>query len=328
MKTQVSGENLKEIYFAGGCFWGVEEYFSRVPGVSGCMAGYANGNTTNPTYEEVCSKTTGFVETVHIWYDPEIISLRTLAALFFEIIDPLSVNQQGNDRGEQYRSGIYYEKEDDRVVLDAVVNGVQKKYQKPLAVELKPLDNFYPAEDYHQDYLKNNPGASCHIDFSSLKLLEKREDGTVGIRIPESELRQRLSPEEFDVTQKAGTEKAFTGKYWDSHEAGIYVDIVTGEPLFTSVDKFDSGCGWPSFTKPIASEAIINRADDSHGMHRVEVRSHEGDSHLGHVFEDGPKETGGLRYCINSASLRFIPIEKMKEEGYGAYLPMVQRGAV
>lgn len=182
MNIELNQDNLKDVYFAGGCFWGVQEYYSRVPGVSDCIAGYANGNIENPTYEQVCSNTTGFAEAVHVRYDPGVISLKTLTTLFFEIIDPVSVNKQGNDRGIQYRSGIFYVTEEDRAILEAMLKELQKKYEKPLATELKPLDSFYPAEAYHQDYLKNNPGGSCHIDFRSLKLLETRADGTVGIR--------------------------------------------------------------------------------------------------------------------------------------------------
>ena len=184
---------------------------------------------------------------------------------------------------------------------------IQKDCSQPLAVELEPLRNFYPAEDYHQNYLQNHPHGYCHIDFSSLKDLIVRPDGRTGIKQDRAELQKQLTREQYDVTQNASTERPFTGPYWNHHEPGLYVDIVTGEPLFTSADKFDSGCGWPSFTKPVMSCAVTELPDSSHGMHRVEVRSREGDSHLGHVFEDGPAGTGGLRYCINSAALRSSP---------------------
>lgn len=321
--VEMNSENLKEIYFAGGCFWGVEEYFSRIPGVYDAVSGYANGNTEQPTYEEVCSDNTGFAETVRVRYDPAVVSLRILTGQYFKIIDPVSVNGQGNDRGTQYRTGIFYTEEKDCASIRPVMAEIQKDYSGPLAVELAPLQNFYPAEDYHQDYLQKNPGGYCHIDFSSLEDLTVRANGTVGIRIPEKELREELTPLQYEVTRNAATERPFTGEYWDSKEPGLYVDIVTGEPLFTSADKFDSGCGWPSFTKPIEPEAVTQQEDNSHGMNRVEVRSHDGDSHLGHVFEDGPRESGGLRYCINSASLRFIPLSRMEEEGYGDYIPQV-----
>ena len=285
-------ENLREIYFAGGCFWGVEEYFSRIPGVYDVVSGYANGNTEKPTYEGVCSNTTGFAETVRVRYDPAVVSLRILTGQYFKIIDPISVNRQGNDRGTQYRTGIFYTEEKDCASIQPLMNEIQNDYSEPLAVELAPLENFYPAEDYHQDYLQKNPGGYCHIDFSSLEDLTVSANGTVGIRIPEKELREELTPLQYEVTRNAATERPFTGEYWDCNEPGLYVDIVTGEPLFTSADKFDSGCGWPSFTKPVEPEAVTQLEDNSHGMKRIEVRSHDGDSHLGHVFEDGPAESG------------------------------------
>ncbi len=312
---------LRDIYFAGGCFWGVEEYFSRMPGVHDVTVGYANGSKENPTYEEVCSGRTGHAETVHVRYYPKIISLKTLAEQFFTVIDPTSLNRQGNDVGSQYRTGMYYVREEDKAVLEAVRAEVQKKYAKPLAVELVPLQKYYLAEEYHQDYLKKNPRGYCHIDFSSLKDVrtEKIEVVDPG-KYPkpsDAELKKMLSPEAYAVTRQNATERAFTGKLWDHKERGIYVDVVTGEPLFSSSDKFDSGCGWPSFTKPIDPAVIAERQDDSHGMRRIEVKSRAGDSHLGHVFDDGPKDKGGLRYCINSAALRFVPYEEMDKQGYG-----------
>lgn len=321
--SEMNHENLKEIYFAGGCFWGVEEYFSRIPGVYDAISGYANGNTARPTYEEVCANDTGFAETVRVRYDPSVVSLRILTRQYFKIIDPVSVNQQGNDRGTQYRTGIFYTQESDCASIQPVMKEIQNRYSRPLAVELAPLSSFYPAEDYHQDYLQKNPGGYCHIDFSSLKDLTVRANGTVGILLSENELRKELSPLQYEVTRNFATEQPFTGEYWNTSEPGLYVDIVTGEPLFASADKFDSGCGWPSFTKPVEPEAVTQLEDNSHGMSRVEVRSHDGGSHLGHVFADGPAESGGLRYCINSASLRFIPLSQMEEQGYGAYIPRV-----
>lgn len=319
MPVKLDPSHLREIYFAGGCFWGVEEYFSRIPGVFDATSGYANGKVENPTYEQVCSDNTGFAETVRVKYDPAVISLRLLTEQYFRIIDPTTVNQQGNDRGSQYRTGIYYTDDSDRTTLQGVWDSVQTENGKPLQVELTRLVNFYPAEDYHQDYLQKNPGGYCHIDFSSLNRLEVRADGTVGVKPDEAKLRQSLTAEQFNVTQNAATEAPFTGEYWDNHEPGIYVDVATGEPLFTSADKFDSGCGWPSFTKPLDPGAVTEHKDDSHGMERIEVKSREGGSHLGHVFSDGPADKGGLRYCINSASLRFIPYDQMDAEGYGAY---------
>lgn len=320
MREQNHDRKFKDIYVAGGCFWGVEEYFSRIPGVCDTTCGYANGNTEHPTYEEVCSGTSGFAETVRVCYDPSVVTLRILARQFFKIIDPVSVNRQGNDRGIQYRTGIYYTDEADRADLLPLLHEIQTQYAKPLAVELKPLLNFWPAEDDHQEYLKRHPGGYCHIDFASLKDLEQRDDNTVGIRMDQDELRKMLTEEQFRVTRNAATERPFTGAYWDSREPGIYVDVVTGEPLFSSADKFDSGCGWPSFTRPVKPYSVTEHRDTSHGMTRMEVKSRESASHLGHVFEDGPRESGGRRYCINSAALRFIPISEMESVGYGEYV--------
>lgn len=323
METNRKLKKLRKIYFAGGCFWGVEEYFSRIPGVMATTAGYANGTTLLPAYKDVCSGNTGFAEAVKVEYDPSVITLRTLTEQYFKIIDPVSVNKQGNDTGSQYRTGIYYTGDHEKIPLQLVMDQVQKEYKTPLAVELEPLRKFYPAEEYHQDYLKRNPSGYCHINFSSLNDLVIRRDGTAGIRRSEEELQKKLTKEQYKVTQTSATEAPYTGEYWDNHEPGLYVDVITGEPLFSSSDKFDSGCGWPSFTKPVSSHAVKEHPDHTHGMNRTEIKSRDSDSHLGHVFDDGPLKTGGLRYCINSAALRFIPLDQMEAEGYGAYLPYV-----
>lgn len=324
----IDTENLRDIYFAGGCFWGVEEYFSRIPGVYDVTSGYANGAKENPTYREVCSGTTGHAETVHVQYDPKIISLKSLAEQFFKIINPVSLNRQGNDVGSQYRTGMYYVREEDRPVLEAVMSGVREKFGKPLAVELTPLKNYYLAEEYHQDYLKKNPGGYCHINFDTLKDVRTEPKGAVEasryVKPTDAELKKKLTAEEYRVTQQAGTERAFSGNLWDHKERGIYVDVATGEPLFSSSDKYDSGCGWPSFVKPIGKNAVTEHQDNSFGMKRIEVKSQVGESHLGHVFPDGPKDRGGLRYCINSAAIRFVPFEAMDKEGYGDLKPLVQ----
>ena len=312
----------RDIYFAGGCFWGVEEYFSRIPGVVDVTVGYANGETDNPTYLQVSSGKTGYAETVHVRYAPKTVSLKTLAGQFFKIINPISVNRQGNDVGSQYRTGIYFTEEADRETVSSVMADVQKKYDKPLVVELLPLKNYVLAEEYHQNYLKKNPNGYCHVSFETLKDLPSEH---VGVKVDparyakpsDEELKKILSPQEYNVTQNAATERAFSGKLWDNVKAGIYVDVATGEPLFSSTDKFESGCGWPSFTKPIDPDVIVERQDNSFGMKRIEVRSRVGNSHLGHVFNDGPKDKGGLRYCINSVAIRFVPLEEMDKQGYG-----------
>lgn len=308
----------KTIYLAGGCFWGVEKYISLIPGVENTEVGYANGDTENPTYEQVCRDNTGHAETVKVTFNSDHISLSELLTRFFEIIDPTSLNKQGNDRGIQYRTGIYCTQQDDRSEVLTALEKLQSKYDKKIVVEAAMLENYYPAEDYHQNYLDRNPGGYCHIPASAFEQAKRPLTAT-----DKKDLKQRLTEIQYRVTQENGTEPPFRNEYYSEFREGIYVDIVSGEPLFVSTDKFESGCGWPSFSKPIDSSRIQEKADASHGMHRTEVRSCGSDSHLGHVFQDGPADRGGFRYCINSAALRFIPKERMEEEGYGEYLTLV-----
>ena len=335
-KKAIDLANCKVIYFAGGCFWGVEEYFSRIPGVADAVSGYANGTVENPSYEEVCSHTTGHAETVRVTYDPSIVSLKTLTEQLFKIIDPLSVNRQGNDVGDNYRTGVFYADEADLPVLEAVFTTEQAKYDQPLAVELEPLTCFYEAETYHQDYLQKNPSGYCHISFESLADVRTEQElaleeatapgGSLDparyTKPDDSRLRSTLTGLQYEITQNAGTEQAFTGEYWNVFDRGIYVDIVTGEPLFSSADKFESGCGWPSFAIPIDDDVVVESEDRSYGMVRTEVTSRVGGSHLGHVFDDGPAELGGLRYCIDSAALEFIPYDELDARGYGDLKPL------
>lgn len=328
---QSENMNLKTIYLAGGCFWGTERFFQLVPGVRETEVGYANSNVANPTYREVCSGNTGAAETVKVVYDPDSITLPFILNLYYRTIDPTSVNRQGNDRGTQYRTGIFYTDEAELPVIEHSIDTLQLSYSRPVAIEVAPLRNFYPAEDYHQDYLINNPGGYCHINPMLFREARMAKDPAAPAynrrssygKPSEEELRSRLTPLQYEVTQNNATERPFTNEYDHEFRPGIYVDIVNGEPLFVSSDKYDSGCGWPAFTKPISADLIREVRDTSHGMVRTEVRSAHGDSHLGHVFEDGPRETGGLRYCINSASLKFIPLGEMKEAGYGDLIPLV-----
>lgn len=314
-----SVKNKGEIYLAGGCFWGVEGYFKKIPGVLDTSVGYANGKTSDTNYEKIAS--TGHSETVKISYDKDKVSLQDILEYYFRIIDPTSVNKQGNDVGSQYRTGIYYINENDKLIIDEILRQKQENYEKKIAVEAEPLKNFVLAEDYHQDYLDKNPGGYCHINISlANKPLDSKSNG---INKDKNTFKDKLTEDQYKVTQENETEKAFSSVYDKLDEAGIYVDVVTGEPLFSSKDKYDAGCGWPSFTKPI--DANIDYKDDkTYGMERVEVRSKKGDSHLGHVFNDGPKDKGGVRYCINGAALRFVPLSKMEEEGYGEYIDKVK----
>ena len=309
---------MEIIFLAGGCFWGVEAYFAQIDGIVDITVGYANGKTENPSYEDLIYNDSGHAETVKLEYDPEIISLNAILQHYFRIIDPTSVNKQGNDIGSQYRTGIYYVNEADKAIIDAQIARIQSKNKKKIAVEVMPLIRFDPAEEYHQDYLEKNPGGYCHIDLGLAK--KPLIDPDLYPKPDESTLEKRLTPIQLDVTQNSGTEAPFTNPYWNTFEEGIYVDIVTGEPLFTSKDKFASDCGWPSFSKPITDEVMPYEQDNRFNMSRVEVRSRSGDSHLGHLFPDGPQELGGLRYCINSAALRFIPQKEMEAEGYGYLL--------
>jgi peptide methionine sulfoxide reductase msrA/msrB len=316
---------MQEIYLAGGCFWGLEKYLASIRGVESTQVGYANGRTENPSYEEVCYNNTGHAETVRVVYDPRVVPLELLLELYYEAIDPVSINRQGPDMGGQYRTGIYYISATDLPVIKHSIDQLQKRYTKPIAIEVKPLENFTLAEDYHQKYLDKNPGGYCHISPGKF---EKASGALVNsAHYPAAEpkkLHQTLSETQYEVTQRNATEPPFCNEFWQSFRPGIYVDITTGEPLFASADKLESGCGWPSFSKPIDPNVIREKQDTSHGMLRTEVRSRSGDIHLGHVFNDGPRERGGMRYCINSASLRFIPKEEMEEAGYGYLLDLIE----
>lgn len=321
----------KTIYLAGGCFWGIEAYFQKIEGVLKVLSGYANSLVATPSYEEVCSGSTQAAETTQITYDADKVTLAALLQYFFRVIDPTSVNRQGNDQGAQYRSGIYSNDAEERALAKASLAILQADYAKPLAVEVAALENFYPAEDYHQDYLLKNPNGYCHIPLEKAEtpLTTKEKARIAALKASytpktDAELRQTLSPLSYEVTQHAATERPFSSAYDAEFDAGIYVDIVSGEPLFSSQDKYDAGCGWPSFARPIQAHLLTEQTDTSHGMQRTEVKSAQAHSHLGHVFNDGPQQLGGLRYCINGASLRFIPLEKMAEEGYGEWIPYVK----
>lgn len=310
---KVLSSNKKVIYLAGGCFWGVEGYFKKLHGVYETEVGYANGKTDNTDYANVAA--TDHAETVRVCYDKSVISLEEILLHYFRIIDPLSVNRQGNDIGRQYRTGVYYTDDSDSKIIDKIFH-YEEELHGPIAVKKSTLKNFIKAEDYHQNYLDKNPGGYCHIDISlSSKPLFNEE-----YPLPsEDKLREILDRTSYNVMRKATTEAPGTSPLNNEFRPGIYVDKITGEPLFCSADKFDAGCGWPSFSKPITTEKLTEHIDTSHMMVRTEVVSKNSNSHLGHVFDDGPIDKGGLRYCINGAALRFIPFEKMDKEGYGDY---------
>ena len=310
----------KKIYLAGGCFWGTDHLFSLVEGVEKTAAGYANSRVPYPTYEQVCTGRTGAAETVEIIFDDMKVGLTELLSIYFRSIDPTTLNRQGNDIGTQYRTGIYYTDPADLPVIEAFVAAVQRRYSEPLAVEVKPLENFYPAELYHQEYLYKNPGGYCHVDPALFEEVRNRQQ----TKERKAELRDRLTPLQWEVTQNGATERPFTNEYDHEFRKGIYVDITDGTPLFISSSKYDSGCGWPAFTRPIDRNLVTEHTDTSFGRVRTEVRSASSGSHLGHVFPDGPISEGGQRYCINSASLRFIPLEDMDKEGYGEYVGMIE----
>lgn len=316
-----SNETEHVIYLAGGCFWGIEHLFASIPGVIDAKSGYANGTSEKDAeYNTVCGGNTGFRETVRVEYDPEKVSLDALLLAYFYVIDPTVKNRQGNDRGTQYQTGVYYTNE--KVMETAKrIWELEKSRHKEFFVEFGPLVNFYPAEEYHQDYLEKNPNGYCHVPRAEIELFSKLKIDPGDYKKPASEaIRDKLTEEQYRITQKNGTERAFQNEFWDKFEKGIYVDIVTGEPLFSSADKFESSCGWPAFSKPIEEPAVVEKQDNSYGMHRTEVRSRAGDSHLGHVFEGDRESPNGTRYCINSAALRFVPYEKMEAEGYGYLL--------
>ena len=405
-------------YFAGGCFWGLERYFQTVDGVVGTTVGYAQSTVPNPSYEQVCSGATDAAETVRVEFDPSRVSLRALALLFLEVIDPFSVDAQGPDHGRQYRTGMFYVDDgadaqdaqvrcgkgdartssiqgagatsahDERtqgavasaspaagfdasatansidvataadtnatnttatatgpgaspaasnaarlaassVAAHATGNVQRDVYTSALeqlidrdprrpAVLVEPLRNFYPAEEHHQDYLVKNPGGYCHIPFAAIANVKRRQRYIERI--------WDLTLEQFAVTQRAATERPFVNAYDRTFEPGVYVDVVSGEPLFLSTDKFDAGCGWPAFSKPIRDDLLTEHEDDRvPGRPRIEVRTADTQIHLGHVFADGPTDRGGLRYCMNSAALRFVPLSRMAEEGYGDLIPRLQR---
>lgn len=311
------------IYLAGGCFWGMEKLMASIPGVTDVESGYANGTgAQDADYETVCTGATGFRETVRVAYDPKQVSLDALLMAYFYVVDPTVKNRQGNDVGSQYQTGVYYTNEEAKATVERIA-ALERQRTETFAVEIGPLYNFYPAEAYHQDYLDKNPGGYCHIPAQEIALFSQLTIDPGDYQKPAQEVvKEKLTQEQYQVTQESATEAPFTNEYWATEEVGIYVDVVTGEPLFSSLDKFESSCGWPAFSAPIEEPVLTETEDTSHGMTRTEVRSRAGNSHLGHVFQNDPESPNGTRYCINSAALRFIPYDRMEAEGYGYLLTL------
>ncbi|KOP73514.1 methionine sulfoxide reductase [Bacillus aryabhattai] len=312
-------EQYEVATFAGGCFWCMVKPFDEQPGIIKVVSGYTGGHKENPTYKEVCSETTGHYEAVQITFDPEVFPYEKLLELYWPQIDPTDAGGQFADRGDSYRTAIFYHNEHQKTLAEESKQQLEAsgRFSEPIATQILPAKPFYEAEEYHQGYYKKNKFRYAMYRRGSGRDRFIKENWKDFGR--DEQLKTTLTPIQYEVTQNDATEPPFRNEFWDHTEDGIYVDIVSGEPLFSSTDKYDAGCGWPSFTKAINKDEVKENMDVSHNMVRTEVRSKTANSHLGHLFDDGPQDAGGLRYCINSAALRFVPKEDLEKEGYGEY---------